>query len=231
VGGDLSPVSVSQLNANKVSPAVSAHHKGAFMKIIRSWFVAIAIIAACFFTVTKSALADSYEIFPLWIDNVGFISMDDSGDVALGSECGLSGYACYYTFSDGVSTAIATPTAPTFVDDQGTPCTPAVPPGGSVFRGVCNNGRDAFTGTLSSSQIETAVYVGSYPNISTLTRPSTGDGPIYMNSVGDIVFDDTFYDEWYFALDTSTLPEPSSIILLGTGVLGALGALRRRALP
>jgi len=29
---------------------------------------------------------------------------------------------------------------------------PVVPPGGLVFHGVCNNGRDAFTGLISSTQ-------------------------------------------------------------------------------
>jgi PEP-CTERM motif len=206
------------------------------MKIpaVKPYFLVVALL----FTTIRPALADTYQIFTLWSDQgVDFYSMDDSGNVALVNPIGTLAtepLPAYYTFHDGVATAINTATVPTFVDDQGTPCTPAVPSGGSVVRGVCNNGRDAFTGFLQPNSIQTypGLYTGSDPSITTVKPPEFGDGMIFMDSNGDIVVDDTFTEEWYYFEDTSVgtsaTPEPGSFALFGTGALGLLIAIRRR---
>lgn len=184
--------------------------------------LALAAFAALALAAPSHARADTYSILDLHSDQgYHFYGMDDSGDVILDNPaCGISG--CYLSYFDGSFTANSS-AAPSIAADNGAPCSPSVPPGGSVVHGICNNGLDAFTGFLSSSQILPSVYAGDLFQ----QLPYEGDGLLYMNSLGDIVFDDTRTEAWYEALP-SPAPEPSGLLLLATGTLALAFAMRRR---
>jgi hypothetical protein len=187
-------------------------------------------LAAILFATPKPVLADTYQIFNLGSDqNYFFYGMDDFGLVVISNPvvpmCGYS--TCYYTFMNGISTGYSS-IAPTSVYYNVTDtCSPSVPPGGIVLHGVCNNGREAFTGFLTPGQVIPDVYTGPDPVTDFLAHG--GEGFIFMNSLGDIVWDDHFTENWYLAINTtSAVPEPNSLFLLGTGVLAAMGVMRRR---
>ena len=59
----------------------------------------------------------------------------------------------------------------------------------------------------------------------------TGNGSfIFMNGKGDIVWNDGSFENWYEAIDltTASTPEPSTILLVGSGIVFALQRARRR---
>jgi hypothetical protein len=187
-------------------------------------------------------LADTYTIQSL--DNDAgryFYGMDDSGHVVFlrGDTflCGPAASACYETISEG-SLFDYSSVAPTFAWDY-VAGTCVYPQPFSAPCTISNNGRTAVIAG-GQSQETLSVYSGSNPPQLLLT---TGFGGIFaMNGLGDIVFDNGTVDGWYEAIDLSTapaissasapvpadVPEPTSILLLGTGVIAFAGMVLRR---
>ena len=199
------------------------------MKSIKDLFIAtIIVFAFCVFTSSNIAVADTYQIFTLISDSgYNFAGMDSSGNVAISHPtdpvfCGTPTCNIYYNFSDGVLTSTSF-TPPTFIPDNGTPCIPTLPPGASAFSGVCNNGREAFSGFLTPGQVIPGIFGG--PPFAQVARFS--DGLIFMNANGDIVFNDPYRENWNEAIDLTTraTPEPSNLLLFGTGIITVVTSL------
>ena len=192
---------------------------------------AILAIAVVLSTLTVSARGDTYQILALQTDNNhNLFGIDTAGDVVIStgsSDCLALGPTvgfCYETFVDGVFSSLSA-TVPSLAYDDGTSCVPSLPPGiFSLVLGVCNNGREAFASDIPHR----GLYTGPDPVADFLHGPFVDT--IFMNASGDIAFADPLNEEIYEAVDLSTdpVPEPSTLVLLATGVLGAAGALRRR---
>ena len=172
------------------------------------------------------AKADTFTLTFLDSDQARFFyGMDDSGHVVIN----VSAYCvrdCYEVFTNGVRVPGTVSSPPVLSYDNGTPCSPAVPAGTNLLHGVCNGSLDAFTGYLPGGHFP-GVYFG--PPSSLTTVSGFGEGFVFMNSLGDIVYDDHFSESWMLATRVpDPVPEPSSFVLLGTGVLAAVGVVRRR---
>jgi len=182
--------------------------------------------------IVSPALADTYKIFTLDSDQARFVyGMDAAGDVVLSVDADNNGDCgpvvnCYETFIGGVLAFRTTAPPPAFTIDDGTPCSPTVPPGLTVLHAVCNNGREVFS-ARATGQLFPDLYTG--PNIVDVF-PGQGAGDfLYLNSEGDILWNDPRTEFWFEAFDlTSQAPEPGSLFLVGTGALAAVEAMRRR---
>jgi PEP-CTERM motif len=200
---------------------------------VRFLKLSFAAIIVQFLLTVAPALADTYQIFTLDSDEARFVyGMNPSGDVVLtvddvSGQC-VTVVNCYETFIGGVLASRTNTPPPGFLNDDGTACSPTAPPGLTVLHAVCNNGREVFS-ARAPGQLFPDLYTG--PNIADLF-PGEGAGDfLYLNSEGDILWNDPRTEFWFEAFDlTSQVPEPASIFLLGTGGLAALEAIRRRAL-
>jgi len=185
----------------------------------------IAIAALLFLQFsTATSRADTYKIVDLGPDNLQFYGMDDSGHaVFISANCGNPEQECYVDFLNGTRVGETT-VAPTFAWDY-TAANCSVPP-----CTISNNGRTAVIASEPTDEDGLFVESGGHPP-QLLDIGGFASTEFAINGLGDIVFDEgNLLDEWEEAIDLSTAPtpEPSTFVLLGTGILGLAGAIRRR---
>jgi hypothetical protein len=203
------------------------------MKSSTSFFgVAIIAIAAVLFTIPATAHADTYQIYDLGSgtrrDPIG---ITDTGTVVIanfGTCDDFHSSVCVVTWVNGEPTS-ASGTNPDLVYDDGTSC--AVLPAGATSLSRCNNGHEV----LGEGAFGRGGITITNPPPNAVLLVDTGN--IFVNSLGDYLttvgIGDTGNDldgEIIEGIDLTTraTPEPASIVLLGTGILAALGSVRRR---
>ena len=111
--------------------------------------------------------------------------------------------------------------------DDGSSCTPVA---GAYF-GKCNNGYEAYILYNSYGLVE--LFDGPDPYTDKISGISGyGIVDILVNANGDIAFTSATSEENYVAYDLTphATPEPSTFVLLGTGILGLAGATRRKVI-
>lgn len=183
----------------------------------------------------SEARADSYRVEFVHYDfeNLFWVyGLSSDGALTVLLEDGPCGQnnRCVGTYTNAVLTGISPadnygrpPAGRVF--DNGSPCSYSV--FGSPSPAVCNNGRTAFlTDRFTPQQIDPSLYVA---DSSGLIDVFFGvGGRFLLNSEGDIFFDDVENDKFYEAFRISETPEPSTLALLGTGLLGLGNLVRRR---
>ncbi|HUZ96673.1 MAG TPA: PEP-CTERM sorting domain-containing protein [Edaphobacter sp.] len=184
-------------------------------KLFGSIAIVVVLLILC-----STAHADTYKIYDLGDDNgQDIVGIDASGTVVAFN----NSLHIYFAETAG-GAGYASTTDPGLTYDNGTPCSPVLSAGMSVLgRASCNNGYEVFGGNYLGDNI--GLYTG--PDPADYLHSGSVD-VLVLNSSGDFAWSDGRDEENYLAIDLSSqVPEPSSILLLGTGLLAAAGMRRR----
>jgi hypothetical protein len=218
------------------------------MKTSRPCLSTLTVVALAIglFTAPAKAQADTYQFFDLGSTGhtISILGITASGTVVLdfhipvGADPCKSSNICneYETWVNGVMVGNSF-TNPGLTYDNGTACTVSAPFFTSSFPGLgtCNNGHEVYNaGTAAMAPYTDATFTGPDPLTDLLAFAPISVDEVNLNSSGDFAYVISHpasggIGEIVEAIDLTTdqVPEPSSIFLLGTGLLAAVGNMRR----